>query len=57
MATNLWRKRKGIQYDTWHFCRNCQNWPTSNYDERTSPPSSGEQCDECKSKRANNDCS
>jgi hypothetical protein len=53
---NVWRKRKGIQYDTWHNCRNCSNWPTSSYDERTTPPTSGEQCDECRSKRANRNC-
>ena len=25
-----WHKRKGT--DTWHFCTNCTNWPTSDYE-------------------------
>jgi hypothetical protein len=49
-----YRKRKG--YDTWHFCSNCSQWPTSNYDEKTEKPTTGEFCNECKSKRANNNC-
>ena len=53
---SVWRKRKGQIYDSWHFCRNCSNWPTSDYVERSTPPSSGEQCDQCRSKKANNNC-
>jgi hypothetical protein len=52
-----WRKRKGIQYDTWHWCRNCSNWPTSGYDERSTKPTTGEECDECIAKTARGDCS
>jgi hypothetical protein len=52
-----WRKRKGVSYDTWHNCSNCSNWPKSNYDERSTKPTNGEQCDECLSKKARNDCS
>jgi hypothetical protein len=44
------RKRRGN--DTVHFCRNCSNWPTTDYVES----SSGEQCNECKSKKANGTC-
>lgn len=51
-----YRKRKGATYDTWHFCTNCSNWPTSNYDSRTTKPTDGELCDQCKSKRDKNDC-
>ena len=51
-----YRRRKG-GYDTWHFCSNCSNWPTSNYDSQTSKPTTGEFCNECKSKRSNNNCS
>jgi hypothetical protein len=54
---SVWRKRKGIQYDTWHFCRNCSNWPTSDYDERSTKPTNGELCDECEAKKARGDCS
>lgn len=27
-----YRKKKGS--DTWHWCRNCSNWPTSNFEEQ-----------------------
>jgi hypothetical protein len=51
-----YRKRKTVAYDTWHFCTNCSNWPTSDYTERTDAPTSGELCDQCKSKRDKKDC-
>lgn len=49
-----YRKRRGS--DTWHFCSNCSNYPKSGYESSTSKPSSGEFCDECRSKRKNGDC-
>lgn len=49
-----YRKHKGK--DTWHFCSNCSNWPTSNYDERPAKPTSGELCNECKAKQAAGNC-
>lgn len=49
-----YRKRKG--YDTWHWCRNCSNWPTANFDEKTTKPTSGEYCNECKAKQKAGDC-
>ncbi len=51
-----YRKRKGVAYDSWHFCRNCSKDPKVNYDVRYTAPTDGELCDECKSKRARNDC-
>ena len=42
--------RKKKDSDTWHWCTNCNNWPTSNYDEQQNKPTSGELCNECKSK-------
>jgi len=54
---STWRKRKGSEYDTWHGCTNCKNWPTSNYVERSTPPTSGEQCNICRSKKENRTCS
>ena len=50
-----YRKRKGT--DTWHWCRNCSNWPTSDYVEQNTKPTTGEQCNECRSKDANGTCS
>jgi len=52
---STWRKRKG-GYDTWHFCSNCQNWPTSNYEEKATKPTTGEFCNECQSKQKANNC-
>lgn len=43
-----YRKRDG--HDTWHWCTNCNNWPTTGYKEQPSKPSSGELCNECQSK-------
>ena len=54
-----YRKKKGS--DTWHWCGNCSNWPTYNYDsERHSGkerPKSGELDNECKAKEAAGNCS
>lgn len=55
MATT-YRKRKGDSHDTWHFCKNCSNWPTSNYEERTAEPTEGEKCNECRSKKKDGNC-
>lgn len=52
-----YRKRKGVEHDTWHFCSNCSNWPTADYVSRDTEPSDGEKCDECRAKRKSGDCS
>lgn len=49
-----YRRRKDS--DTWHWCRNCSNWPTSNYEEQQSKPSNGELDNECRSKDATGNC-
>jgi len=49
-----YRKRK--DRDTWHWCKNCFNWPTSSYESRYSKPSSGELCNECKAKDERGEC-
>ena len=49
-----YRRRKGG--DAWHWCRNCSTWPTSDYDERYTKPTSGELCNECKHKEKNGTC-
>ena len=43
-----YRKKKNS--DTWHWCRNCHLWPTSDYDEQHTKPTSGELCNHCISK-------
>ena len=49
-----YRRKKGS--DTWHYCRNCSKWPTSDYDEQHSKPITGELCNECRGKEANGEC-
>jgi len=51
---NEYRKKNGS--DTWHWCKNCSNWPTSNYQTSSTKPTSGELCDQCKGKEKNNNC-
>ena len=50
-----YRKKKGS--DTWHWCKNCSNWPISNYDSEhktgKTRPSPGELDNECKARRWN----
>ena len=50
---STYRRKKGK--DTWHFCSNCSNWPTSDYDSKTEKPTRGGFCNECLRKKANND--
>jgi hypothetical protein len=50
MTTTYRRKRNR---DTWHFCSNCRHWPTSDYESTKEKPKSGEFCDQCRSKRSN----
>ena len=55
MAISEWRRRKGN--DTWHFCKNCSNWPTAAESEiKYTKPTTGELCNECKAKQSNGDC-
>jgi len=53
-----YRKRKGK--DTWHWCKNCSNYPTSDYDEVTMSgkerPSYGELDNECLAKEKDGSC-
>ncbi len=46
--------------DSWHWCRNCSNYPKSpaKRQQQTGKtrPSSGELCDQCKGKERNGDC-
>lgn len=49
-----YRRRKNS--DTWHFCRNCSNWPTSDYVEQQAKPSSGELDNECLAKQEAGAC-
>ena len=46
----MYRKRKGIRYDTWHWRPDCHLYPTSDYVTRTKKPNSGELCNHCQKK-------
>ena len=49
-----YRRKEGS--DTWHFCSNCSNWPTSGYVSRSTKPTYDELCNECLGKRDNKKC-
>lgn len=49
-----YRRRNGS--DTWHFCSNCTNWPTSDYEAKPTKPTTGESCNECLAKRRSGTC-
>lgn len=49
-----YRRKKNS--DTWHYCSNCSNWPTSDYVEQQSKPTTGEFCNECRGKQNTNNC-
>ena len=49
-----YRRKNGS--DTWHFCANCSKWPTSDYVERDTKPTTGELDNECMAKDNNGTC-
>jgi hypothetical protein len=49
-----YRKRKDS--DTWHFCRNCLQWPTKDYEEKKQKPTTAKLCIECQAKEQNDNC-
>jgi hypothetical protein len=49
--------RRKKDNDTWHFCSNCSNWPAIDFVSAHAKPSTGEICNECKSKLVANTCS
>lgn len=50
--------RRRLGNDTWHWCRNCSNWPVSGYVEQESAgrPTTGELCNHCKAKEKAGNC-
>lgn len=48
--------RRRRDSDTWHWCTNCSNWPTSSYEEQATKPKDEELCNECKGKTAAGTC-
>lgn len=43
--------------DTWHWCKNCSNYPSTCYETSRTKPTTGELCNQCKSKKEKHDCS
>ncbi len=50
----VYRKKRGS--DTWHWCTNCSKWPTSDHEEQRTKPTTGELCNQCKSKERDRTC-
>jgi hypothetical protein len=50
--------RRKRDKDTWHWCTNCSNWPTSDYveEKRNSRPTNGELDNECLAKEKAGTC-
>lgn len=48
--------RRRDDKDTWHFCTNCSNWPTDDFEESTSKPTTGELDNECLAKQRDGNC-
>ena len=52
--------RRRVDSDTWHWCRNCSNWPISSYVEQEKPgktrPITGELDNECRTKERDDNC-
>jgi hypothetical protein len=42
--------------DTWHWCKNCTEWPTTDFVEHNGKPTSGELCDQCLGKERAGNC-
>jgi uncharacterized protein (DUF433 family) len=49
-----YRRKEGC--DTWHWCKTCSSWPTTDYKEKKGRPVSGELCNECQAKERNGNC-
>jgi len=50
-----YRRRKGS--DVWHFCTNCPDWPTKDYESRWEKPTSGELDNTCRAMERDGRCS
>ncbi|MCG8509992.1 MAG: hypothetical protein MI741_12265 [Rhodospirillales bacterium] len=40
--------RRCKEKDIWHFCENCPNWPTADYEEWLGGYAFGPLCEDCK---------
>jgi len=53
-----YRRKNGT--DAWHWCINCSNWPTADYEtycgSKSDRPSPGELDNECRAKERDENC-
>jgi hypothetical protein len=49
-----YRRKNGS--DIWHWCKNCSNWPESDFEEIYFKPVSGEFDNECKALEKEGKC-
>lgn len=54
IKSRLYRRRAGSP--TWHLCANCRDWPTTDFEERSTYPTIGELCNECRVRRLEGSC-
>jgi DNA-binding response OmpR family regulator len=55
-SATTYRRKKGFQ-SSWHFCRNCSQWPRVDYEQQhTAPALTDPLCNECESKRRTDNC-
>lgn len=47
MGTKIYRRGKSWNHKSWHFCRTCPRWPSSDYEETRYDPWHSV-CRECK---------
>jgi GT2 family glycosyltransferase len=50
------RYRRTRGNESWHFCQNCSEAPTSDYEDASRLPTGGAECDECKALRECAEC-
>lgn len=49
-----YRRKRGS--NTWHWCKNCSNWPRRNYDTRFTKPTDGKLDNQCRAKEKARNC-
>ncbi len=49
-----YRKEHGS--NTWHFCQDCSEWPTTSYNSRAGEPANAKLCDQCRSLNVSGSC-
>jgi hypothetical protein len=47
---------QGPNSDNWHWCKNCTNYPQTIVKRRDTRPTSGDLCNQCKSKEREGIC-